>query len=104
MQHAFLRRNGGTPLLRHRITALLESVTELESEELTVAQFALYIQTSHPCTRSVGTGKEDVSRGIQTVLAEEEDVLQISIEALRREVHLQPAELTVPIGTESRRM
>ena len=67
-------------------------------------KFAFEIESAHPSSRCVGSGKEDVSRVIRAIFAEEEDVLEVRVEPFGGEVHFPRTKLAIPIGTEGRAM
>ena len=99
-QHAFVSRDGRTPLLRFGIAALLIGVPYLEGEERTVVHFSFYIHSAHPRSTRVRAHEEQISFGIPAHLAKYKNILQIGIEPFGGQVHFPFAELLVPVGTE----
>ena len=104
MEHARMRRYGLTPLLRLCIAALLVGVPQLEREPMRVRYLAFYIQTSHPCARSVRTGEEHIPHCILSVFTEEKHILQVRKEPFACQVQLPFAEPAVPVGAQGSRM
>ena len=65
-----------------------------------MVELTLEVQTAYPCAGGIGTREEQVADGVHSVLAQKEYILQVGIETLGGEVHLQLAELTIPIQTQ----
>ena len=76
----------------------------MERKERTVVHFSFEVDTSYPRRFRIRAGKEDIACRVFTVFAQEEHILQISIESFSGQVHFPFPKLTIPIGTQRRAM